>query len=202
MKDTIFTERRSVNEFDSSKKLGRDILKEIIDLAVNAPSAFNLEPWRVIAVGSEEGKERLFNQANQQIKIKQAPYNLIVIGDRNGYGPHNPAWTELAEMMGEDAVKGAMDAAAYLYGSSEERKIKFAESNAGLLAMSIMYAAQAKDVHTHAMSGVDFEGLKKEFSLDENEEVVMVIAVGYRNEEKPLYPRRRRKGYDALVEEV
>ncbi len=202
MDNNIFTERRSVNFFDPSKQLEKAKLKEIIDLAANAPSAFNLEPWRVIAVGSDEGKEKLFQKANNQPKVKQAPYNLIIIGDRNGYGPQNPAWKELEGLVGVESTKGAMDAAAFLYGSSEERKIKFAESNAGLLAMSIMYAAQSRGVHTHAMSGLDFEGIKREFRLGESEEVVMVIAVGYRSEETGLYPRRSRKGYETLVEEA
>lgn len=50
------------------------------------------------AVQSEEDKEILFDLANQQPKIKEAPYNLIIIGDRGAYGPQNPAWRELESM--------------------------------------------------------------------------------------------------------
>jgi putative NAD(P)H nitroreductase len=200
MSQTALLERRSVNNFDREKDLSIEKLKEIIDLAVHAPSAFNLEPYRIIAVQSEEDKESLFNLANQQPKIKEAPYNLIIIGDREAYGPQNPAWKELESMAGEDATKGAMSAAAFLYGSSDERKIKFAESNAGLLAMSIMYSAKILGVDSHPMSGVDFDGIKEKFDLRENEDVVMVISLGYHDQSQPLYPRRSRKKFDSLVE--
>lgn len=200
MNKAIFEERRSVNNFDVKKGLSPEKLEEIINLAVNAPSAFNLEPWRIIAVQSEGEKEKLFNLANQQPKVKDAPYNLIIIGDRDAYGLQNPAWKELESMAGEDVTKGAMSAAAFLYGSSEERKIKFAESNAGLLAMSIMYSAKTLGVDSHPMSGIDFDGIKKEFNLKENEDVVMVIGLGYHDISKPLYPRRSRKKFKSIVE--
>ncbi len=202
MNGTLFTERRSVGSFDASQSLDREKLKAIVDLAGNAPSAFNLEPWRIIAVGSEEGKERLFERANRQPKIKEAPYDLIIVGDREGYGPQNPAWEELKSLAGEEGAKRSIGAAARLYGSSEERKIKFAESNGGLLAMSLMYAAQAYGVDSHPMSGIDFEGIAEEFGLKEGEHVVMVIALGYRDTSTALRPRRKRKDYETLVEEV
>ncbi|MBN2625579.1 MAG: nitroreductase family protein [Spirochaetales bacterium] len=202
MNADLFTERRSVGSFDASQPLDKEKLKAIVELASNTPSAFNLEPWRVIAVESEEAKERLFEKANRQPKIKEATYNLIIIGDREGYSPENPAWEELKGLAGEAGAEGAMKAAARLYGSSEERKIKFAESNGGLLAMSLMYAAQAYGVDSHPMSGIDFEGIAREFSLKEGEHVVMVIALGYRDTSTALRPWRRRKSYEALVEEV
>lgn len=198
----IFENRRSVNFFNPAKDVSEETLKNIIDLAVYAPSAFNLQPWRVIAVRSEEAKEKLFQHANQQGKVKEAPVSLIVIGDRAGYVESNPVWSELKEMVGEEGAQGAMSAAAFLYGSSEERQIKFAESNAGLLAMSIMYAAQSFGVDSHAMSGIDFAGLKSAFSLSDSEEVVMVIPLGHFDEEKTLYPRRLRRGFDQIVELV
>lgn len=60
--------------------------------------------------------------------------------------------------------------------------------------MSIMYAAKAYDVESHPMSGIDFDGIRKEFEIDENKTVVMTIALGYLDESKTLYPRAYRKG--------
>lgn len=195
----IYEIRRSVNNFDPSKKLPEGLLKEIIDLAVLAPSGFNLQPWRIIAVETNESKEKLLALANNQPKIMEAPVTLVLIGDRGGYEGSNPAWAELEAMVGKEGTDGAKGAAAFLYGSSEERKIKFAESNTGLLAMSIMYAAEAHGVHSHAMSGIDFSGIKESFHLESNEEVVMLIALGYHDDNKELYSRRRRRGYDEIV---
>lgn len=196
----VFTERRSVNFFNPDKEVSLETLKEIIDLAGFTPSAFNLQPWRVIAVSSEAQKEVLFQNANSQPKIKEAPITLIVVGDREGYSTENSVWEELKTIAGDEQTQNAINAAGFLYGSSEERKIKFAESNAGLYAMSIMLAAKELGVDSHPMSGVDFEGIKKAFNLKESESVVMLIGLGHFDESKALYPRRQRRPLDEVLE--
>lgn len=103
--------------------------------------------------------------------------------------------------MGE-GVHGAKQAAEFLYGSTDERRIKFAESNAGLLAMSIMYAATHFGVDSHPMSGIDFEGIKKSFNLGGSKEVVMAIALGYFDTRKQLWPKGYRKPYEELVQQA
>lgn len=196
----IFTERRSVNNFDITKKIEDSLIKEIINLGVYAPSAFNLQPWRVIVVKTDENKKKLFKLSNQQPKVLEASATVIIIGNKNGYFDTNPVWNEMLQSVGgnQEIVNGAKQAASYLYGTSNDRKIKFAESNAGLLAMSIMYAAQHLGVDTHAMSGIDFEGIHSEFGLQENEEVVMQICIGYADKTKDLYPRRPRRNFDEI----
>ena len=126
---TLFNERRSVNFFDKNRSIDPSLLKEIIDLAVLAPSGFNLQPWKIIAVQTDANKQKLMNLSNKQAKVAEASATLIVIGDREGYAESNPVWGEMLQSVGgnSEMVAGAKQAAAYLYGSSEERKIKFAE---------------------------------------------------------------------------
>jgi nitroreductase len=200
----VYDERRSVNFFDKNRGLDDNLLKDIVNLAVLAPSAFNLQPWEIIAVKTKDAKERLLKLSNNQDKVIDAPVTLIVVGDKNGYDKSNPVWAEMLQTLGgnNEAVEGAQGAAAFLYGTSEERKLKFAESNGGLLAMSLMYAAQSFGVDSHPMSGIDFDGIKKEFGLDDNKTVVMTIALGYFDKAQSLYPRRPRRGYNDIVKEV
>jgi putative NAD(P)H nitroreductase len=200
----VFEERRSINFFDVNKGVDDGLLKNIINLAVLAPSAFNLQPWEIIAVKSKEAKERLHKLSNSQPKILEAPVTLIIVGNKTGYDESNPTWQDMLKLLGGDKEKlsGTQGFAASLYGTSEDNKLKFAESNAGLLAMSIMYAAKGLGVDSHPMSGMDFEGVRKEFGLDENKTVVMLISLGYLDESKALYPRAYRRGYEEIVKEV
>ncbi len=196
----IFEARRSINFFDPEKKLEDGLLEKIINLASLAPSAFNLQPWELIAVMSEEAKRKLFPLTNNQQKVLDAPVTLILIGDAAGYEKNNPVWDELGRMLeNKDALANTQQFAYALYGSTPERQLKFAESNAGLLAASIMYAAKYYGVDSHPMSGIDFEGIKKAFELDINKEVVMLIVLGYFEQSKTLYPRRYRKTFAEMV---
>ncbi|MBX4269810.1 nitroreductase family protein [Clostridium estertheticum] len=199
----VYEGRRAINFFDTNKGVEAGLLKDIINLAVLAPSAFNLQPWEIIAVKSKAGKERLHKFAAQP-KILEAPVTLIIVGNKTGYEASNPTWNDMLKLMGGDKEKlaGTQGMAAGLYGTSNENKLKFAESNAGLLAMSIMYAAKSLGVDSHAMSGMDFEGVRKEFELDENKTVVMLISLGHLDESNTLYPRAYRRGYDEIVKEV
>ena len=87
----LFTERRSVNFFDKNKDLDLQTVKDILNLAVYAPSAFNLQPWRVIVVKSEANKEKLFGLAHNQPKVKEAPVTLILVGNKNGWDNKHPS---------------------------------------------------------------------------------------------------------------
>ncbi len=198
---TNYNQRRSVNYFDKTKSIEESLIKEIVNIAVLAPSAFNLQPWRIIVVKSEESKNKLFNLANKQPKVLESSAMLLIVGNREGYVDSNPVWAEMLQSVGgnQEIVNGAKQAAAYLYGSSEERKIKFAESNSGLLAMSIMTAAKEFGVDTHAMSGIDFDGIHKEFGLQASENVVMAIAMGYADSSQQLYSRRPRRQFDEIA---
>ncbi len=198
----IMEDRRSVNFFDTNKPLSDDLLNEIIDVAVLAPSAFNLQPWRIIAVKSDEAKAKLLPLAFNQPKVTEAPVTLILVGNRKAYEANNPAWEVLKSVAGEEGMKQAQGTAAFLYGTSEERSIKFAESNVGILAMSLMAAAKEKGVDSHPMSGMDFDGIKAGFGLKEEESVVMLLALGYFDESKTLYPRQKRFGAKEIVEMV
>jgi len=197
----LFTERRSVNYFDKNKKFSRETLKEIINLAINAPSAFNLQPWRIIIAETDDAKETLTKLAFNQEKVKDAAYTLIIVGNKNGWDNSNPVWEEMLQSVGgnKQMVDGAKQSATFLYGSDEIRKIKFADSNASLLAMSIMLAAKEFGIDSHPMSGMDFDGIHKEFGLAEHESLVMLITLGYRDESKDLYPRRPRLDFEKIT---
>lgn len=193
--------RRAVHFFDPARPLGDETLTKIINLASTAPSAFNLQPWAIIAVKSDKARKMLYELAMKQDKILEAPVTLLILGDRGGYSDANPVWEELAKVL-DEGTDGYKQIAAQLYGSSEERKIKFAESNAGLLAMSIMYAAKYYEVDSHPMSGIDFEGIKKAFDVPRQQEVVMAIALGYSDTGKELWPKGYRKPFEDLVKLV
>ncbi|MEX1308777.1 MAG: nitroreductase family protein [Eubacteriales bacterium] len=199
----IFTQRRAIRYFDSKKNLPSKRLEEIIDLAVLAPSAFNLQPWDIIAVRSKNAKQLLSSLSGEQQKILDAPVTLILVGNREGYAIENPVWEEArARFKSAAGYDAAVQTAQSLYGASPERKTKFAESNVGLLAMSIMYAASFLGVASHPMSAIDFDGVKKAFGIAEGKSVVMLIALGYEDTKKALASRRPRRRYADIVTEV
>lgn len=200
---SVFEKRRAVRFFDPKKDLPKARLEAIINLAVNAPSAFNLQPWEIIAVRSKRAKKTLAENAGGQQKILDAPVTLVLIGNREGYAVSNPVWEEAhSRFKSEAGFEAAVQSMQALYGASPERKVKFAESNTGLLAMSIMYAASHLGVDSHPMSGIDCDGIKKAFDIGEGKSVVMLIALGYADANRKIPDRRPRRPYADIVTEV
>ncbi|MEL7035854.1 MAG: nitroreductase family protein [Cyanobacteria bacterium J06592_8] len=74
--------RRAARAFRSDP-IPDAILQEILRLGTQAPSGFNLQPWRFIVVRSLENKQKLRACAFDQRQVEEAPVVLICCGDRN-----------------------------------------------------------------------------------------------------------------------
>lgn len=194
--------RRSVNYFDKDKDLDMRLVKRVIAESFQAPSAYNLQPWRIILVKSDEAKEKLYDLAFKQPKVLEAPITLIIVGDKDGYEKDNKVWSEYREALGNEKTDAIIKGARNLYGKSEYTKLKFAESHGGLLAMNLMYLFKANEIDTHPMSGMYFDKVKESFNLKDSEEVVMLLAIGYKDESMKLSVKRERKTYEEVVIEL
>lgn len=198
----INLKRRSVNFFDKDKDIDMVLLKRIINEAVFAPSAYNLQPWRVVMVRSEEAKQKLYNDAFKQQKIIDAPATLIIVGDKEGFYGDKRAWDPIKEKLGEETALKVINGANGLYGATEASKMLFAASNSSLFAMNIMTLAKAYGYDTHPMSGINVDAVRKDFDIKKNESVIMLISIGYFDESKKLSLRKNRFTYSDIVKEM
>src|SRR5262249_59063270 len=85
--DTIelIKQRISTNKFDSSRTLSEAEIKELVSYATEAPSAFNIQNWRFVAVTTPKEKARLKSVAYNQQKVVDAAVTFILLGDLRGY---------------------------------------------------------------------------------------------------------------------
>lgn len=197
----LVEERRSVHFFDPSREIEEDVLKDIIDIAVKAPSCFNTQPWEIIIVSSEEGKKDLYNRGCQQPKVLDAPVTLVVVGKKHGYSRSNPIWDVKIEngLLNEEQIIGIEKMCNESLFPTEEKKTAFAVRNSSLLAMSLMYSAKNLGVDSHPMIGFDEDEVKKLYNIKDDEVVTMLICLGHFDKGKNLYPREKRYGYDEIV---
>ncbi|RLC41661.1 MAG: nitroreductase family protein, partial [Candidatus Coatesbacteria bacterium] len=79
LKDAIKL-RRSIRSFQNSD-VSSDVIEHILSLAIEAPSAGNLQPWRIIILSKKEDKKEVAKIAYNQNFITQAPYTIINAAD-------------------------------------------------------------------------------------------------------------------------
>ncbi|HAK88066.1 MAG: nitroreductase [Nitrospirae bacterium GWC2_46_6] len=196
-------ERRSINFFDPGREIPDDKLRELFEIANLAPSSFNLQPWKVVAVRDPERKKALRQCAFNQPKAEEASAVLIMVADPKAMEENIDRmldnWQELGYMKPDmrDTYKGM---ANNLYGTDDSLKRKFfAIKNTSLFAMNLMVAAKGLGLETHPMDGFDEDCVKKEFDIPEDKVIPMLIAVGYLKPGITLLPRAWRRKIEEFV---
>ena len=197
--------RRSVNYFDKQKDVPEKLIREMVEIASNSPSGYNLQPWSVIILKDRDEKERLRKLAFNQPKVTEAPYVFIILADRNGWKEENPFVEKNFRRSVESGRKKEEDRETYLntlkklYGETPDKQQAFAVKNTAFFAMSLMYAAKKLGLDTHPMDGFDHDAVRKEFKIPDNYWVPLLLTVGHFDETKKLYPPNWRKTFDEIV---
>lgn len=201
----ILEKRRAINYFDPYKGVNKSLLKAIVEDGVKAPSSYNLQPYKLKVLWDSEQKAALRKLAFDQPKVTEAPVVLMVLADCEGWKEGNETHGKV--FQGHVAGGGIQPeqaewfngVTAGLYGGSAETALAFANKNAGLFAMSLMYAASHHGLHTHPMDGFDHDGVKKEFDIPDQYWIPMLIAVGYLKPGVEVHPKGWRQSYDEVV---
>lgn len=201
----VINNRRSVNFFDPEKAVPDSMLNEMIEMAAQTPSGFNIQPWSLIVLKEHADKLRLQQHAWNQPKISEAPVTLIVLADTEAWKPDNPFLEkDFQEMVASGAMAEEQRQWFYgvcesLYGSSEARKIAFSCKNTGFYAMSLMLAAKSLGMDTHPMDGFDIDAVRAEFKIPDNYWIPMLLAVGYFKSDQQLTPPKWRKTVEEII---
>lgn len=192
--------RRAINFFDPNRDVDEATLRKAFEEGANAPSSFNLQPWKVIVLRDPVRKAALRKLASNQPKVTEAPVVLMILADRDGWKEGNETWEKRFETgFKPDQREWFAATTKALYGGSPEASQAFATKNAGLFAMSFMYAASDLGLQTHPMDGFDHEGVRKEFNIQDNYWIPMLIAVGYAKPGLEILPKAWRQSYDDMV---
>jgi nitroreductase len=196
----VFSERRSVSFFDVTKKIDMRLIEQIYDVAKTCPSSFNLQPWKMILVVSPENKKKLKEAAFNQLKVEEASAMLILLADTRGFEEMDEIFDDMVakEYQKREAREGVKGFAKMLYDNPSGCR-GFALRNAGLFAMSFMLAAKDLGVDTHPMDGFEQDKVKRAFNIPGKYEVAMLIAIGFRNEQKSLLERLNRKRFEEIA---
>jgi len=201
MKDaiTIIHERTSVNKFDPSKKINEDEIRTLVADAIEAPSSYNIQHWRFIAVIDPEMKNKLQAASYNQVKIGQASATMIVLGDLEGYEKLSRNYESLVQTgkMTQESADAAVQRGSAAYLKDPQFRRDEAIRSGALAGMTFMIAAQARGYVTGPMIGFDPEQVKKIFKISDRYVPVMLITLGY-----PLpgnWPRKFRLSVDEVL---
>ena len=149
LKDLII-KSRSYRRFDESKKINREELLELIELARLSPSASNRQPLRYFLSHSEDNNKLIFST------LSWAGYLPDWDGPSSGERP-----TAYIVMLGDKNISDNFGV------------------DAGIAAQSIMLGANEKGLGGCIIGSVNRDELRDYLNIPTQYEILYVLALGY-----------------------
>ncbi|MER2029595.1 MAG: nitroreductase family protein [Solibacillus sp.] len=183
--EELVKSRHSAMNFIENEQMTEEDFKNIFELTKLAPSAYNLQFTNYLVITDQEKKERVKELSYNQYKIHTASGVVIVMGNKNSiempqvekiYSP-----LKMLKMMDEveydmtmELIKGYSDG---LKNNPHELNLELMR-NAGIHAMLFMMSAKHYGFDTCPMHVHNVDELRKEFSIPDHLEPVMMITIG------------------------
>ena len=189
--------RRSIRAFKPDP-ISREIIENILNLVIKAPSAINIQPWEFIVVMDEE-KDRLSRKLIKSYKEKQiscSPGNVKPLADtfsKRGLASVELMTPSLAK-MGQEFNRFINEGSCNFYGAPvaivlclDNAFSKARLVDVGIAVGYFVLIAQSLGLGTCTIGLINAyeEEIKEVLNIQENKDVVIGIALGYPDLESP-----------------
>jgi nitroreductase len=134
----------ATNVFEPNHTISDEQIEHLVHLATRAPTSFNLQNWRFLAVRTPERKAKLRKLAYDQAKVSEAAVTFIVCGQLADYSALEGRLAPSADagFMSPELVAGWVGAAKGLYDDKPQMQRDEAIRRATFGAGSLLYAAE------------------------------------------------------------
>jgi nitroreductase len=177
----VLNERTSAEHFDSATPISVQEIKELISEACRAPSSFNIQHWRFIAVTDEQIRQRLKGTtiAPNQERVANAPLIFLVLGNLNGHKRLEGILDETvhAGLLPREVADTWFTMANGMYGSDSRLARDEAIRSGSLAAMTLMLAAGNRG-YVSCPIGFNPVQVMEILSISDHYVPVMMLTVG------------------------
>jgi len=188
--------RRATPSFDGTPVPDQD-LKKILQAGLEAPSGYNLQPWRFVVVRDAEARKRLRAAAKGQPKVEEAPVVIVACGDPEGWRSG-----DMEEMMRLAAVddntrnvirqnlNNFLGAQPGDTAGIEPDFAVWANRHTMIALTTMMWTAETLGYDTAPMEGFSQAAVRQTLGIPERVRVVALLAIGHlKGPDKPYGKR-------------
>jgi nitroreductase len=195
------SERRATPSFDGSP-LPDEILLKILNAGREAPSGYNVQPWRFVVVRDKEQKKRLREAVMGQPKVEEASAVIVCCGDlnaprgdsldavlaeseRHGFKP------EQNQKVKEILNKTFSSPAGNAMGITPDYAV-WLNRHVMIAFTTMMWMAETLGYDTAPMEGYFEDKVKSVLNIPEGIRVVALLGIGkLKGADKPYAGRRK-----------
>ena len=177
-------ERRAVKQFDPHHQFTKQETEQLLDLAMQAPSSFNIQHWRLVNVTDKALRLKLREVAYDQAQVTEGSLLFVVTVDIK-------AWEKDPARYWVNAPKEAQDILVPwinpFYAGKEQLQRDEAMRSAGIMLQTMMLSAKAMGYDSCPMVGFDFDKVAELIYLPKDYAIAAMLVVG--KGIKPAWPK-------------
>lgn len=180
LRDAI-SERRSTPSFDGAPIRGED-LEAILHAGLDAPSGYNMQPWRFVVVQSDEGRKRLRAASYNQAKVEEASAVIVACGDADAWRKDLDEMLDLGRAGGMPesyAAQAKSSVPNYLSSFSQDQMKAWLNKQVMLAYTHMMLMAEVLGYDTAPLEGFEQDRVHEALRLPMSYTVVALLAVGH-----------------------
>ena len=168
-------QRRAVKHFDPNHRFSAEELKSLLDVAIQTPSSFNIQHWRIVNVTDPALRAQLREAAYDQPQVTDASLLFVICADIK-------AWEKDPQRYWFNAPKEAQDILVPwihpFYNDKAQLQRDEAMRSVGLMLQTLMIAAKAMGYDSCPMIGFDIDKVGQLIHLPADYAVGAMLVIG------------------------
>jgi nitroreductase len=174
-------DRRATPSFDGEPIPSKD-LRAILQAGLDAPSGYNMQPWRFVVVQDPEQRKRLRAACYNQAKVEEASVVIVACGDRDGWRKDLDEMLRLGREGGMPesyAAQAEQTVPHYMSTFTDDQMIGWLNKQVTIATTHMLLMAEVMGYDTAPMEGFEQDKVCETLRLPMSYWVVSLLAIGH-----------------------
>jgi len=167
--------RRAIKWYDPEHQMPEDTFRMLMEHAILAPTAFNIQNWRFVRVTDPAQRQAIRAVAWDQAQVTDASELLVLCVDNKAWEHEPQRYWRNAPQEVQDFLVPAIDD---YYRDKPQVERDEGMRSCGLVGQTIMLVAQELGYQSCPMDGFDFEAVAEIINLPKDHTIAFMIAIG------------------------
>ncbi|MCE5360138.1 nitroreductase family protein [Candidatus Igneacidithiobacillus taiwanensis] len=167
--------RRAAKSFDPQHQMPAAVRQQLLENAALAPSAYNIQHWRIVDVQDPQLRQAIREVAWGQAQVTDASLLLVLCADLDAWQEQPQRYWATAPQPVQDFLLPKLD--EYYRGKPEVARDE-AMRSLGIVGMTLMLLAQDLGYDSCPMDGFDFDAVARLIRLPANHAIGYMVAIG------------------------
>jgi nitroreductase len=186
--------RRAIKHYDPEHRLTEAEEKQLLELAMLSPTAFNIQNWRFVVVRDQEVRRQIRAAAWDQAQVTDASLLIVLCGNLKAWEQDPARYWRNAPQPVQDFLVPAI---AQYYGGRPQVERDEVMRSCGMAGQTLMLAAKAMGYDSCPMDGFDYDAVGRIINLPSDHVISHMVVIG--RKAKDSWPRPGQLAYGEVV---